>query len=41
LTYAELPHGIVDEVILTDDRSADFTAELSRRSRQTSLVSED
>jgi glycosyltransferase involved in cell wall biosynthesis len=29
-TYAEIPHGIVDDVILTDDASRDDTATLSR-----------
>ena len=29
-TYEEIPHEIVDDVILTDDASADDTAELSR-----------
>jgi glycosyltransferase involved in cell wall biosynthesis len=29
-TYEELPHDIVDEVILTDDRSTDDTAALAR-----------
>jgi glycosyltransferase involved in cell wall biosynthesis len=29
-TYAELPHDIVDEVILTDDRSRDQTVEVAR-----------
>src|SRR3989338_2430830 len=30
-TYAEIPHDIVDEVILVDDRSRDKTAEVARR----------
>lgn len=30
-TYAEIPHEIVDDVILTDDGSRDDTAEISRR----------
>ncbi|HQT64264.1 MAG: glycosyl transferase family 2 [Acidocella sp. 20-57-95] len=30
-TYAEIPHDIVDEVILTDDASRDETAALSER----------
>jgi glycosyltransferase involved in cell wall biosynthesis len=30
-TYAEIPHDIVDEVILTDDASSDGTAALSRK----------
>jgi glycosyltransferase involved in cell wall biosynthesis len=29
-TYAEIPHDIVDEVILTDDASQDATADLAR-----------
>src|SRR3989338_8778751 len=30
-TYADIPHDIVDEVILVDDRSRDKTAEVARR----------
>jgi len=30
-TYTEIPHEIVDDVILTDDGSRDDTAEISRR----------
>jgi glycosyltransferase involved in cell wall biosynthesis len=30
-TYRDIPHDLVDEVILTDDASRDDTAELSRR----------
>ena len=29
-TYAEIPHDIVDDIILTDDASSDNTAELAR-----------
>ncbi|MHC4215854.1 MAG: glycosyltransferase family 2 protein, partial [Planctomycetota bacterium] len=29
-TYEEIPHDIVDEIILTDDASADMTAEISK-----------
>ncbi len=29
-TYAEIPHDIVDDIILTDDASGDNTAELAR-----------
>jgi glycosyltransferase involved in cell wall biosynthesis len=29
-TYAEIPKDVVDDVILTDDASADATAELAR-----------
>jgi glycosyltransferase involved in cell wall biosynthesis len=29
-TYAEIPHEIVDEVLLVDDKSADHTVEVSR-----------
>ncbi len=29
-TYDEIPHDIVDEIILTDDASSDMTAELSK-----------
>jgi glycosyltransferase involved in cell wall biosynthesis len=31
MTYAEIPHDIVDSVILTDDASKDGTAELAQR----------
>ena len=30
-TYEEIPHDIVDDIILTDDASSDETAELSRK----------
>ena len=30
-TYDEVPHDIVDDIILTDDASADQTAEVSRK----------
>src|ERR1700722_18296060 len=36
-TYDEIPHDIVDAVILTDDASRDNTAELSRRLGITTL----
>ncbi len=39
-TYAEIPLGIVDEVILTDDASRDNTAELSRELGIHTLVHE-
>ncbi|HAX45858.1 MAG TPA: glycosyl transferase family 2, partial [Nitrospina sp.] len=29
-TYSEVPHDIVDDIILTDDASKDRTAEVSR-----------
>jgi glycosyltransferase involved in cell wall biosynthesis len=37
-TYAEIPHEVVDEVILTDDGSRDETVELSRRLGIVTLV---
>lgn len=30
-TYAEIPHDIVDEVVLVDDASSDYTMEVARR----------
>lgn len=30
-TYEEIPHGIVDTIILTDDKSSDETAEIARK----------
>lgn len=37
-TYADLPHDIVDEVILTDDYSSDATARLSHQLGITTIV---
>jgi len=37
-TYAEIPHHIVDEVILVDDKSRDATAELARSLGITTIV---
>lgn len=37
-TYAEIPHDIVDEVILVDDQSKDDTAEISRQLHITTIV---
>jgi glycosyltransferase involved in cell wall biosynthesis len=39
-TYAEIPHDIVDQVILVDDQSQDHTVELSRRLGLTTVVHE-
>jgi glycosyltransferase involved in cell wall biosynthesis len=39
-TYAEIPHDIVDDVILTDDASRDNTAELARELGIYTLVHE-
>jgi glycosyltransferase involved in cell wall biosynthesis len=39
-TYAEIPHDIVDHVILVDDQSQDHTVELSRRLGLTTVVHE-
>ena len=34
-TYSEIPHDIVDDIILTDDASSDNTAQIRRNSAST------
>jgi glycosyltransferase involved in cell wall biosynthesis len=39
-TYAEIPHEIVDECILTDDKSSDLTADISKELKIITIVHE-
>jgi glycosyltransferase involved in cell wall biosynthesis len=39
-TYAEIPHDIVDDIILVDDQSHDHTVEVSRQLGLTTVVHE-
>jgi glycosyltransferase involved in cell wall biosynthesis len=39
-TYNKIPHGIVDQCILTDDKSSDFTADIAKELKITTIVHE-